>query len=897
MFDDHQEVPPGAEVHDVLKDCLSSLPQGLNAFVLSRSRPPARLARLLASEALAEVEWDAIRFDVADTKALVALKMRRAVPDRVALRLHEVTRGWPAGIVLLVQGLVRDGADVSILHRIRPDRLFDYFAEEAFARADARTRDVLLRTALLPGTTAPLAREITGVADADRILRDLCDNNFFTVADGDGVYRYHPLFREFLLARASEAFSVDEIASLRRRVAARLEEAGRIEDAVRLYVEARAWHGLAGIVKAHAGALLRQGRNRTVEGWVRAVPAAVLDDAPWLRYWLGAAVLPLRLEESREHLEAAFRLFRLRGDAAGSYLAWCGVVDTFMYGWGRYAPLRSWIAEAEELRRACPIFPSPEIEARFTCAMFCALAYHQPDHPDMPLWEERARAIALGSGDPVLRTTLGIHLVWYESLCAGDRARAEVVVNGLRDPGRSTHATPFLRIAWCSAEAASCLPAADAGRLAALVEEGLALARETGIHVLDFSLSLHGCWGALVAGDLERAAPHLRRMSPIVQTGRSGDIGAYHATLAWAALVGADAKLALQHARTALALAREADMPFGIAVARALLAQTLVECGAWEEARASLDDALRTALRIGAGRGRAAVALVVARWAEALYHLRRGEAGALAAALREYLAITRQIGLRGHVGWSRSAAAELCAEALAAGIQTDHVRAIVSTWRLAAPSADRRGSAWPWPVRVHALGPFELWRDGTRVAFASRTPRKPLELLQLLAAPGPESLGEEAVASALWPEADGDAARHALETTLSRLRRILGEATLVVRDAGALRLDEARVWSDARALQLEMGAAEAALRDGGDVAALRRAARDVVALYRGRPFPTIEAPWAEAARRILRARVARVLDRAASRLDAAGERATGEEMCLAAAAADPELPLSRHPGR
>jgi LuxR family transcriptional regulator, maltose regulon positive regulatory protein len=76
--------------------------------------------------------------------------------------------------------------------------------------------------------------------------------------------------------------------------------------------------------------------------------------------------------------------------------------------------------------------------------------------------------------------------------------------------------------------------------------------------------------------------------------------------------------------------------------------------------------------------------------------------------------------------------------------------------------------------RVHVLGRFRLLREGAPIAIPSRL-RKPQELLQALIAFGGTEVSAGVLIDALWPDSEGDAAYHALEMTLSRLRQLLGD--------------------------------------------------------------------------------------------------------------------------
>src|SRR5512138_2136486 len=107
--------------------------------------------------------------------------------------------------------LERSGADPGRGGGVDPSArevLFEYFAAEILERAPASTRRFLLQTSLLPRVGVDGAIALTGEERSAEILADLVRRNYFTVrlAGIEERYRYHPLFREFLLSRARRAF-------------------------------------------------------------------------------------------------------------------------------------------------------------------------------------------------------------------------------------------------------------------------------------------------------------------------------------------------------------------------------------------------------------------------------------------------------------------------------------------------------------------------------------------------------------------------------------------------------------------------------------------------------------------------------------------------------------------
>ena len=143
--------------------------------------------------------------------------------------------------------------------------------------------------------------------------------------------------------------------------------------------------------------------------------------------------------------------------------------------------------------------------------------------------------------------------------------------------------------------------------------------------------------------------------------------------------------------------------------------------------------------------------------------------------------------------------AGLCARALEASIEEDYVRGLIQKRGLVPESSPVEVEAWPWPIKIFTLGRFEVLRDGEPMRFGRKVQRKPLALLKALIAFGGRSVREELVMDALWPDAEGDAARVALASALHRLRSLLGREQAVVRQEGQLSLDGRRAgWTSGR---------------------------------------------------------------------------------------------------
>ena len=371
VFDNYQDAPDESNFHGVISAGLSMIPEGIHVIVVSRNEPLPALSRLRANNGIHFIGWNELRLTLEESKEIVRMKDRKSFTNEIVTDLHKKTDGWAAGLVLMVEIAKTKDIGRPILKELTPQEIFDYFANEVFEKTDKQTQTFLLKTAFLPRMTAHMAEKLTGISNSERILSDLNKKHYFTTQYGyhvqsacrqqgtslqdslpSGVqeekkkpphailaYQYHPLFREFLLSRARSSFNPEALSQIQRHAAEILEASGMIEDAAALLMDDRDWNGLAKLILDQAASMSAQGRNKTLEEWLKSLPHDMLENTPWLLYWLGVCRLPSNPSESRHYFDAAFKRFHSQGDQTGMWLSWSYAVDTIFYEWEDISPL------------------------------------------------------------------------------------------------------------------------------------------------------------------------------------------------------------------------------------------------------------------------------------------------------------------------------------------------------------------------------------------------------------------------------------------------------------------------------------------------------------------------------------------------------------------------------
>lgn len=197
MVDDVHEAA-SIECQDVLELVFSNLPEGSQLVSASRSSP-SFLGRLRPTGEVHEIRAADLQLDAAEVRQVFG-GLGVAEPAESDLdRLIARTEGWPTGIALAAL-VAREGRDpIDVLGDDRP--IADYLYRACYAGLAEDDRVFLRRTAVLDELSAECCDAMLGRNDARSRLHDLEGRGLFIVPleHGAGRYRYHQLFREFLL--------------------------------------------------------------------------------------------------------------------------------------------------------------------------------------------------------------------------------------------------------------------------------------------------------------------------------------------------------------------------------------------------------------------------------------------------------------------------------------------------------------------------------------------------------------------------------------------------------------------------------------------------------------------------------------------------------------------------
>lgn len=860
VLDDYQEVPADSIFHEILCGGISEASDGVNVIIISRSEPPAAFTGLRAKEHMDIIGWNDLKFNISESKRFVRLSGDRKLSDDILEKVHNRFDGWPAGLVLLLESMKTKNIEPVFLNSYLPEEVFSYFAQEIFSKTDMKEREFLLKTVYFPNITVAMAEELTGNPGAGAILSELSRKNYFTsrYTSQTEVFKYHPLFREFLFAQAEKTVGSSDISDIQREAAAILERSGYIKEAVELFGKSGAWPDLLRLVIINAREMMSQGRGRTLEAWIRLLPDVIIDRNPWLLYWLGACRMPFNPGESYIFFEKAFSLFTPLKDPGGLFLSISGVFDSVHFSMKTFKPFDVWIEKFYELLGEYNGFPSIEIESRVVSSLLSAFYLRQPRHPDFERWEDRALVLSKDCRDMHTKTQIFNKLLTHH-IFSGNLAKASLLLNSFRNIVKSADIAPLASIILKNNEAFYSWISAQFEESFRAVTEGLELAFQAGVHCMDYVFFGHGAALSLSSGNLKKASEFLDRMLPCLNGMRTWEKAFYHFLKTWESILLGDTNSAAAHSEFSLKFSSDVGMPHTEAICLLAKSYIMHETGHKKTSEGFIEKA-----RLIGEHTKNRIVEFMCLLGETYKFVDHADEKSALEHLKKAMTLGREQGYFNTYLWTPPAMTGLCIKALEAGIEVEYVRNLIRKRNLVPETPPVECEKWPWRLRIFTLGRFDIIKDEQQLFFEGKVRHKPLTMLKALIALGGREVTEEKLTDILWPDADGDAAHSAFTTTLSRLRRLLGFEKSIRFAEGKAVLDPRYCWVDVWAFEKIIGKTDKLWKHDVTVDELSYAVKLIekaVNIYKGPFLSDSNDPWTLSIRERLRSKFLRNIKR------------------------------------
>ncbi len=826
------------EINAITQRFIEHMPPRLHLVITTRTmlNLPGQ-ARWRASGELLEIGRPDLAFTPEEIAALFAQRTGQTLNQAAARVLATETEGWPIAVQMLSESVDNVSArTLDDLLRYMPrslELLFDYLAEEVFLRQPRDVQTFLAETAGLRRLDPGVCNYVADRTDSEALLRYLHERSLFLMREGDRGYRYHHLFREFLLRRGE--VPVERRRTLHSKAAAYYLTQGDREEAVYHLLAAEDHASAAKLLATIARPMAHSGRHQTLAAWLDQLPPDLLEVHPELLLARGHAYrYASRYREALAAYARAQQRFEARGDSTGEARALRGQALVYL---DTVQPARA----DPLLRRALRKIGRHAKDER--ARLLILLAENKINLGQLPAAERLHHAVYCAARrddfppmDPRVYVRDGRFAL----------ARQIVESNLRTDPwgighwrAPRSHREAAVLLAWIDAMTGQ---AESARRYAAQSLELGQTLRSPIVECVSLSRLGHA-WLTGPDFDLEKARAYYR--DSLIAAIRI-DVPRFkvESLLGLTLIAGLEGKIAEAeaNAREALAILEETGDRYMTGILSLALGAAMTLCD-----RPDAEDWLNRAARLGQACGDRFSPCLADLW-RAIRFSRLGQAADAIKAFARALQTAQRFGydflfttipLLGPKDFNvRLMLLEEMLLDRTLGAYAARLRDAISPQ---APRRLSRANPATVPLYVQTLGPFRVWRDGREIERTAWEREKALHLLQYLICQRRHLTHREQILEALWPDSSPPSAAIGLRVALSTLRKALGFSTpeggdrhgdFIRREGESLRLDPSlgiRVDAD----EFESLIRSAQALEAQDPAQAIKVYESALALYRG----------------------------------------------------------------
>ena len=367
VFDGLDRLSTDASSLRFLQVLLEDVPHGISLIMISRELPPLEVQRLKMGREALVLDNDELAFQPDEVKAFFREIKGISFSRQQVKKIHQSSEGWIGGLILLCEHLdrlphdQRNGYISEISDTKFKAQVFEYFEEEIFNLQPAQVQDLLIESAIFETIDPNILQKISTTKNASKILGDLSHRNLFVVSVYDPqkgkLFRYHQLFRDFLRTKLASRLDEKARSALFCKAASLLEQKGDPEESVKCFLKAQAYLEAASVIERIGRDLLQMGRFGDLSQWLQALPEDLVQDNPWLLFYLSMTRRFTGFQENVASLSRALDLFKNQRNMSGQLLSLAHLIEASALSGRDKVPLHE--VQAETLVQSISFFQHP----------------------------------------------------------------------------------------------------------------------------------------------------------------------------------------------------------------------------------------------------------------------------------------------------------------------------------------------------------------------------------------------------------------------------------------------------------------------------------------------------------------------------------------------------------
>ena len=334
IIDDFHHVRDVPEIVRLVDWMVEHLPSHVHILLSTRrSLNLPSINKWKVQNSLLLIEDKDLAFDYQEIADLFASEYTFPLNSAQIYLLFDKTEGWAIGLQMVWQSL-RNNPDLGFEKILQDDRdsrkaLFAYLAEEVLGRLDSSLQEFLLYTAILTEMDNASCEFLLDQTNCSEILKSLVSTGLFVDELRPGVFRYHHMFREFLLSRIET--NPTQVNALHRKIASYFTAHQFWEKAIYHLLKAGDYQHVNLILEAVGDKLIKEGRQESLAYWIDEIPENFRSGLPYIQYLSGEINRYMaQFEKALDQYHAAEQLYEHQGNKIGTSLAIQGQAQIYL---------------------------------------------------------------------------------------------------------------------------------------------------------------------------------------------------------------------------------------------------------------------------------------------------------------------------------------------------------------------------------------------------------------------------------------------------------------------------------------------------------------------------------------------------------------------------------------
>jgi ATP/maltotriose-dependent transcriptional regulator MalT len=792
IWEDYQPSADNKHLDQVLLAAIEQIPPTQTIIVISRQAPPAILASTFAKSGTYLFCEDMLRFQPEELDLLLA-KKHLQLDEHDKKQLLNSSEGWATGISMMIM-------DYQLRNRMTLDArchdhsmLHDYFASALFDKLDSRQQTTLLKCSALPYLTNNAVNTLCNDDLAWNLIIKLYRQGYFIQHSSTCLttLKFHQLTRDFLKLEAPKQLGVQAFLSIQRQAANILKEETDIYQALLIYSHIKQWDAFTDILTEHGIEFITQGRLQTLRELLDKLPTTHIEKSPWLTYYSG--MTEANPESALKKFITAFRKFTSSDDRRGIALSWKAYIASLNLNWGRTDEAQSSLIQVSKL------FPDPlneEIEISE------ALLHGFTSYAAYTSKFDKQLALHITSAEKLVYNTENINKL--SSICRnlaiyyfyhGDYHRIQQLNNLMQEKEQRGELDYFSRLLLAFNQYQQTLLDFDLETSLNATNKMIKLYQKYGSTLMSPNIDSCLAYNFLLQDNAKEADPIIEQYGSKAHMAWPLSKAHYHHMRAWSALQQRDYNTTIEQVRLGRLAMKNHPLNFVRMLQNHLGGLAAISMGDWSKAETFIEDSKSSNTD-------SSNSTIDFYFLMAYYFLRRNNQKLCADYLGKALRTAHRCNITTSIAIIHSIRAELLAFALQNHIETAFATQLILQLNLK-PAHKEDEWLWPKHVRITTQGSLLIEVNGKPLQSQRRAPAKLLEILKALIALGGKDVSLNTICDWLWPDSEGDQAHCTLETSIYRLRKMLGKKSIEVAD-NRISLSSDLCWLDIWQIEHEL---------------------------------------------------------------------------------------------